>query len=125
MMMIVLRLLLLPLKEVFFQGAVVAGIVESWPKTLVPSASSLSTPEWSLVDSVLGAARRGLLDLCPAHAGRGDRHIDLGQGRSELGFEGRQFLCLAAPLQAFDQAVQRPDIVGMLGTALDPPAQAE
>ena len=65
------------------------------------------------------------MDLGPAHAGRGDRHVDLGQGRGELRFESRQPLRLAAPLQAFDQTVQRPDIVGMLGAALDPPAQAK
>src|SRR4051812_46962919 len=67
MMMIVLRLLsLLGLKslshrpfssrlpnKVFFQGRGrgVAGFVDSGPKTLVPSASNRSTPEWTRVDS--------------------------------------------------------------------------
>jgi len=66
MMMIVLRLLSLvglksrwhrhfsarPPNEVFFQGGGVSGFVDSWPETLVPSASNRSTPEWTLVDSV-------------------------------------------------------------------------
>src|SRR3569623_821875 len=43
-----------------FQGVGVAGIVDSWPETLVPSASSLSTPEWTLVDSV--DSRQGRFD---------------------------------------------------------------
>src|SRR3954471_1536654 len=67
MMMIVLRLLsLLGLKslshrpfssrlpnKVFFQGRGrgVAGFVDSGPKTLMPSASNRSTPEWTRVDS--------------------------------------------------------------------------
>src|SRR6185437_12117129 len=65
MMIIVLRLLSLlglksrwhrhfsprPLNEVFFQGWGVGGLVDSWPETLVPSASNRSTPEWTLVDS--------------------------------------------------------------------------
>ena len=38
--------------KVFFQGGGIGGFVDSWPETLVPSASNLSTPEWSLVDSV-------------------------------------------------------------------------
>ena len=65
------------------------------------------------------------MDPGPAHAGRGDRHVDLGQGRGELRFESRQLPGLAASLQAFDQTVQRPDIVGMLGAALDPAAEAK
>jgi len=66
MMMIVLRLRSLlglksrwhrhfslrPLDEVFFQGGRDVGFVDSWPETLVPSASNRSTPEWTLVDSV-------------------------------------------------------------------------
>src|SRR3954469_16002137 len=70
MMMIVLRLLsrLLPLLglkslshrhfsprplKVFFEGGGrgVAGFEDSGGKTLVPSASNRSTPEWTLVDS--------------------------------------------------------------------------
>src|SRR6476661_3068288 len=68
MMMIVLRLLSLldlksrwhwhfspqPLNKVFFQGWDVGGLVDSWPETLVPSASNRSTPEWTLVDSRQG-----------------------------------------------------------------------
>src|SRR3569833_3961784 len=38
--------------RVFFRGGEIGGFVDSRPKTLVPSASSLSTPEWSLVESV-------------------------------------------------------------------------
>src|SRR4051812_2057245 len=72
MMMIVLRLLsLLGLKsrwhrpfsprlpnKVFFQGRGrgVAGFVDSGAKTLVPSASNRSTPEWTRVDSHHGRA---------------------------------------------------------------------
>src|SRR3954463_6825976 len=67
MMMIVLRLLSLlglkslshrhfsprPPNPMFFQGRGrgVAGFVDSGPKTLVPSASNRSTPEWTRVDS--------------------------------------------------------------------------
>src|ERR1700758_2229427 len=57
MMMIVLRRLprllplLGPLNEVFFRGRDVGGFVDSWPETLVPSASNRSTTEWTLVDS--------------------------------------------------------------------------
>src|SRR5690242_136208 len=46
--------------KVFFQGGGVGGFVDSWPETLVPSASNRSTPEWTLVDS--GASRHGRLD---------------------------------------------------------------
>src|SRR4051794_17629465 len=61
MTMIVLRLLSLlglksrlrPPNKPFFGGGGrgVAGFVDSGPKTLVPSASNRSTPEWTLVDS--------------------------------------------------------------------------
>src|ERR1700742_2249391 len=47
-----------PPEQSVFQGWGVAGIVESWPKTLVPSAPSLSTPAWSPVDSVDPCQRR-------------------------------------------------------------------
>src|SRR6476659_2005011 len=74
MMMIVLRLLSLldlksqwhrhfspqPLNKVFFQGWDVGGLVDSWPETLVPSASNRSTPEWTPVDSV--DSRQGRFD---------------------------------------------------------------
>src|SRR5215469_11746803 len=78
MMMIVRRLLSLvglksrwqrhfsprPPSKVFFQGGGVAGFVDSWPKTLVPSASSLSTPEWTLVDSCRGDSMKSLALAC-------------------------------------------------------------
>jgi hypothetical protein len=65
MRMIVLRLLSLfgrkmPLasafncdgaRKVFFSGGRVDGFVDSRAKTLVPSASKRSKPEWTLVDS--------------------------------------------------------------------------
>jgi hypothetical protein len=68
MMMIVLRLRLLlglksrwhryfspgPLNEVFFQEDGIGGFVDSWPETLVPSASNRSTPVWTRVDSGQG-----------------------------------------------------------------------
>src|SRR6185437_3829513 len=74
MMMIVLRLLsLLGLKSRwhrhfspgpsirwFFRGRGVAEFVDSWPETLVPSASNRSTPEWTPVDSV--DSRQGRFD---------------------------------------------------------------
>src|SRR6185312_3369290 len=78
MMMIVLRLLSLlrlksrwhrhfgrprALNRVFFAGAGVGGFVDSWPKTLVPSASKRSTPVWTPVDSV--------------DSGKGDREEEL------------------------------------------------
>src|SRR5579871_4379039 len=75
--------------------------------------------------SALSAARLGRMDLGPTHAGRGDRYVDPFQRRGELGLEGRKLPRLATPLQAFDQTVQGPDVVGMLGAALDPAAQAE
>ena len=72
MTMIVLRLLSLlglksrlrPPNKPFFGGGGrgVAGFVDSGPKTLVPSASNRSTPEWTRVDS------SGL----PPAPGRGD-----------------------------------------------------
>jgi hypothetical protein len=37
-----------------FSGWDVGGLVDSWPETLVPSASNRSTPEWTLVDSRQG-----------------------------------------------------------------------
>src|SRR4051812_13265802 len=40
-----------PEQGVFFRGRGVAGFVDSEPKTLVPSASNRSTPEWTRVDS--------------------------------------------------------------------------
>src|SRR3954465_8946803 len=41
--------------KVFFEGGRgVAGFVDSEPKTLVPSASNRSTPEWTGVDSRQG-----------------------------------------------------------------------
>src|SRR5689334_5120591 len=43
--------------KVFFQGDGVAGFVDSWPETLVPSASNRSTPVWTLVDSCQSATR--------------------------------------------------------------------
>ena len=49
-----------PLNKVFFQGAGVGGFVDSWPETLVPSASNRSTAEWTLVDSV--DCRQGRFD---------------------------------------------------------------
>src|SRR5512146_2838787 len=36
---------------VFSLGQRIGGFVDSWPKTLVPSASNRSTPEWTPVDS--------------------------------------------------------------------------
>src|SRR6185312_7545283 len=38
--------------KVVFRGRGVAEFVDSWPKTLVPSASNRSTSVWTLVDSV-------------------------------------------------------------------------
>src|SRR3954464_13727173 len=88
MMMIVLRLLslLLPLwglkprlrppNKPFFRkgGRGVAGFVDSEPKTLVPSASNRSTPEWTRVDSRQGRfdekqLRAGALPLAAATLG--------------------------------------------------------
>src|SRR3954451_8073286 len=40
-----------PEQGVFSGGWGVAGFVDSGPKTLVPSASNRSTPEWTLLDS--------------------------------------------------------------------------
>src|SRR5438270_6442768 len=93
MMMIVLRLLslllsLLGLKsrwhghfsprlpnKVFFRGGWgVAGFVDSGPKTLVPSASNRSTPEWTRVDSSglpPRAIRAGRANCSPASATSG------------------------------------------------------
>src|ERR1700749_2574614 len=46
-----------PEQGVFSGGPGIDGLVDSWPETLVPSASSLSTHEWTLVDSL--DSRRG------------------------------------------------------------------
>src|SRR5690349_14858421 len=45
--------------KVFFQGGGVAGFVDSWPETLVTSASNRSTPEWTLADSCQSGTRNG------------------------------------------------------------------
>ena len=47
-----------PPEQGVFSGWDVGGLVDSWPKTLVPSASNRSTPEWTLVDSVESRQRR-------------------------------------------------------------------
>lgn len=44
---------------------------------------------------------------------------------SKFRLQDRQLLALAAPLQVFDQPVQRPDIVRMLGAALHGAAEAQ
>jgi hypothetical protein len=44
-------------------------------------------------------------------------YIDLGQSRSELRFQDRQLIRLAAALKALDETVKRPDIVKMLGAS--------
>src|SRR6185437_3022982 len=49
--------------KVFFQRGRVAEFVDSWPETLVPSASNRSTPEWTLVDSM--DSRQGRLQRVP------------------------------------------------------------
>ena len=49
-----------------------------------------------------------------AHAGRGDRNVRLLQGRGKLEPQGGKLPGLTAPLQAFDEAVQGPDIIGVL-----------
>src|SRR6185312_14764267 len=50
--------------KVFFRGGPgVGGFVDSWPETLVPSASNRSTPEWTLVDSM--DSRQGRLQRVP------------------------------------------------------------
>ena len=46
-----------------FNERKIGGFVDSWPKTLVPSASNRSTPEWTLVDSV---------DSCQGRVGKSD-----------------------------------------------------
>src|SRR6185437_2066750 len=43
--------------KVFFQGGGVGGFVDSWPETLVSSASNRSTLEWTLVDSRQGLTK--------------------------------------------------------------------
>src|SRR6201996_736485 len=71
--------------EVFFRGWGVAGIVESWPKTLVPSASSLSTPEWSPVESPQGLDESNFaLVVLPKGQQAGDRQ----GGRGAAGRQG-------------------------------------
>src|SRR5690349_22381346 len=57
--------------KVFFQGGRVAGFVDSWPTTLVSSASNRSTPEWTLVDSRQGESTKSNFAL-----GDGDRPLD-------------------------------------------------
>src|SRR6185436_6505702 len=65
--------------KVFFQGGRVAEFVDSWPETLVPSASNRSTPEWTLVDSRQGRFDGSSFALA-AHLGpRMGRAIDRAQ----------------------------------------------
>src|SRR3569833_2820645 len=67
--------------KVLFRERGIAGFVDSWPQTLVPSASNRSTLEWTLVDSCNGApapshdaggAQLGHLLRCHAENRRAD-----------------------------------------------------
>ncbi len=102
MMMIVLRLLSLlglkprwhrhfslrPLNKVVFQGGGgVAGFVDSWAETLVPSASNRSTPEWTLVDSV--DSRHGRIDEQQRRASSGRVVEDDAQGEALAAAQAR------------------------------------
>ncbi len=62
----------------------------------------------------------------PAQTRRRDRDVRQGEGRRELRLQAPgSILLVTAALQAFDQPVQRPHIVRMLGAALDVAAEAE
>ena len=63
--------------------------------------------------------------ICPAHARGGDRHVGFCQRRHQPGAKMRHLVCGPAAAQAFDQTVQRPDIVGMLCAALQIVIQAK
>src|SRR3954452_20295152 len=65
-----------PEQAVFFEGGGrgVAGFVDSGPKTLVPSASNRSTPEWTRVDSS-GLPRTAIHGAPIARAGRHARPL--------------------------------------------------
>ena len=72
------------------------------------------------------ATRRGEVGGAgAAHAGRGDRNVRLLQGRGKLQPQGGKLPGLTAPLQAFDEAVQGPDIIGVLRATLYPAAQPQ
>src|SRR6185312_13494108 len=73
----------------FFTKPGIGGFVDSWPETLVPSASNRSTSEWTLVDSVdsrqgrseaadgLWNAKADAHNRCPALHGAEWRHDDV------------------------------------------------
>src|ERR1700678_168522 len=60
-----------------------------------------------------------------AHAGRGDRDVGLRESGSQFRRKDGQFELIFAPLQAFDQTMERPDIVRMLRATLYPAAKAK
>src|SRR5689334_23510993 len=63
----------------FFRGGRVAEFVDSWPETLVPSASNRSTPEWTLVDSRQGQFDGSSFALAADLGPRMGRAIDRAQ----------------------------------------------
>src|SRR3954469_20862934 len=66
----------------FSGGWGISGFVDSWPKTLVPSASNRSTPEWTLVDSV--DSRQGPLAVAGRAASRYRRPLAFHPGQCPL-----------------------------------------
>src|SRR6516225_10150108 len=68
-------------------------------------------------------APRGRLRARPAQAGRIDGYIGLRKGCAEPVLYSGQLHRLAAPRQALRQAMQRPNVVRVLGAPLDRTAQ--
>jgi hypothetical protein len=55
----------------------------------------------------------------PTHAGGGDRHVGHSKRTRKFCPNRRQLVLLASSLQALGKSMQRPDIVRMLGAALN------
>ena len=65
------------------------------------------------------------LDRHPTHTRKLDRNVRKGHRRRKLSSHDSQFFDGAALLQTFRQTMERPNIVGMLCTALNSAAQSQ
>ena len=66
--------------------------------------------------------RQGSSRLAPAEAGGADRHLGAGQGQSSRALISGASTVSPRRRQAFVQAVQAPDVVGMLAGAASLPS---
>src|ERR1700749_2641738 len=87
-----------------------------------PASSAMCT---ATSGTTVAARMDRCVDRCPAHAGRRDWDVSLSQRVIEFPAESCVFLCRSPTPQTPPDPVQRPDVVRMLGAALDPAAQAK